>query len=312
MICFPNAKINIGLNIIEKRADGFHNIESVMYPLRGILCDALEIVTSSPALLLKQEKGEKTAMLITSGISIPGNENENLCVKAYNLIKKDYPQVPAIEIHLHKAIPIGAGLGGGSADAAFFIRLLNDTFELGISWGEMHHYARQLGSDCSFFVSNKAAFAEEKGDKFESINLDLSGYYVAAVYPNIHISTVEAYSLVKPRILEQSNNRTIEHSNVRTSNVPMFECSLQELIKLPIEKWRNKIVNDFERPIFEKYPALKKIKQQLYSQGALYASMSGSGSALYGIFRKEPKVNLPAGKAGKKFGEYQVWEGKFI
>jgi 4-diphosphocytidyl-2-C-methyl-D-erythritol kinase len=292
MICFPNAKINIGLNIIEKRADGFHNIESVMVPLKGILCDALEI-TSSPT-LLPREKGV-TAKLITSGIMIPGNAEDNLCIKAYQLIKKDYPQVPPIEIHLLKAIPIGAGLGGGSADAAFFIRLLNDTFELGISWGEMHHYARQLGSDCSFFVSNKPAFAEEKGDKFESINLDLSGYHIAVVYPDIHINTAKAYS-----DLDKAEGRR-QKANGR----------LEDLIQLPIQKWKKTIRNDFEDSVFPKYPEIKKIKEKLYSLGAIYASMSGSGSAVYGIFKKEPKVNLPAGKAGKKFGDYQVWEGIF-
>ncbi|MFI5164528.1 MAG: 4-(cytidine 5'-diphospho)-2-C-methyl-D-erythritol kinase [Bacteroidia bacterium] len=292
MVCFPNAKINIGLNIVRKRDDGFHDIESVMYPLQGIIYDALEVIQSSEF------------KVQSSGIKIPGNENENLCVKAYHLIKKDYPQIPTIEIHLHKAIPIGAGLGGGSADAAFFIRLLNDTFELGLAWGEMHHYAKQLGSDCSFFITNKPVFAEGKGDEMESLNFSLSDYHIALIYPNIHINTAQAYSMVKPRILEQSNNRTGEHSNVLNSNVRMFECSLPELIKLPIEQWKNKIVNDFEDSVFPQFPELKKIKEKLYSLGAVYASMSGSGSAVYGIFKKETKLK-------KKFSEYQIWEGKF-
>src|ERR1035437_221002 len=193
MICFPNAKINIGLNIIEKRTDGFHNIESVMYPLKGIVYDALEIITPP-----RPSPKEREIELITSGISIPGNNEDNLCVKAYHLIKKNYPQLPLIEIHLHKAIPIGAGLGGGSADAAFFIRLLNDTFELGLAWGEMHHYAKQLGSDCSFFIGNKPVFAEEKGDEFESLNFSLSNYHIALVYPDIHINTAQAYAGVTP------------------------------------------------------------------------------------------------------------------
>ena len=283
MICFPNAKINIGLNIIEKRPDGFHNIESVMYPLKGIVCDALEI--TSPPAPLPRERG---AGLTVSGNIIPGNENENLCMKAYHLIKQDYPQVPAIEIHLHKAIPIGAGLGGGSADAAFFIRLLNDAFELGISWGEMHHYARQLGSDCSFFVSNKPAFAEGKGDQFESIQLDLSGYYIAVIYPNIHINTAKAYS-------------DFDKAEGRRQKA---DGKLEDLIQLPIEKWKNTIHNDFEDSVFPQHPELKKIKEKLYSFGAIYASMSGSGSAVYGIFKKEPKVK-------KNFGTYQVWEGRF-
>jgi 4-diphosphocytidyl-2-C-methyl-D-erythritol kinase len=166
---------------------------------------------------------------------------------------------------LHKHIPIGAGLGGGSADAAFFIRLLNEKFELGISWGEMHHYARQLGSDCSFFVSNKPAFAEGKGDQYESIKLDLSNYHVALIYPNIHINTAKAYSGVKPK----QPVRSLEN----------------DILNLPIEQWKEFIHNDFEDSIFIQFPEIKKIKEQLYSQGAVYAAMSGSGSAVYGIFK---------------------------
>jgi 4-diphosphocytidyl-2-C-methyl-D-erythritol kinase len=278
MICFPNAKINIGLNIIEKRKDGFHNIESVMYPLPGILYDALEIITPPRGFQGKQVN------LISSGISIPGNKKNNLCVKAYNLIKIDYPQVPAIEIHLLKGIPVGAGLGGGSADAAFFIRLLNDKFELGISWGEMHHYARQLGSDCSFFVSNKPALAEEKGDRFESIGLNLGGYRIALIYPNTIIQTDKAYSRVIPKKPERSLENDIQH--------------------LPIRQWRKYIRNDFEDSIFPQYPELRKIKEKLYSLGALYASMSGSGSTVYGIFRTTSSLK-------NKFPGYKIWEGTF-
>jgi 4-diphosphocytidyl-2-C-methyl-D-erythritol kinase len=288
MICFPNAKINIGLNIIEKRADGFHNIESVMYPLKGILFDALEIIHLTPSLSQKvgettTEKRENTVNLITSGIEIPGDKNENLCIKAYNLIKKDYPQIPSIEIYLLKTIPIGAGLGGGSADAAFFIRLLNEKFELGISWGETHHYARQLGSDCSFFVSNNPAFADGKGDQLESIKLDLSSYYVLLIYPNIHINTATAYSGVIPKKPKRSLEHDIQH--------------------LPIQQWKKYIHNDFEDSIFLQYPELGKIKEKLYSLGAVYSSLSGSGSTMYGIFKQEPKVK-------NKFGEFLVWKGK--
>ena len=283
MICFPNAKINIGLNIVEKRSDGFHNIESGMYPLTGIVYDALEII-ASPRLTppLSTGEGERTIKLFSSGTTIPGNENENLCVKAYDLIKKNY-SVPPIKIYLHKAIPIGAGLGGGSADAAFFIRLLNDTFELGISWGEMHHYARQLGSDCSFFISNKPSFAEGKGDEFESIKLNLSNYFIALIYPNVHINTAKAYSGVRPK-----------------KPVRSLENDLQQL---PIEKWKDNIHNDFEDSIFPEFLELKKIKEKLYSRGAVYASMSGSGSAVYGIFKKVPGIK-------KDFGNYSYREGK--
>ena len=279
MIAFPNAKINIGLNIIEKRGDGYHNIESVMYPLKGVMYDALEILAPPQP---SPQGREPKANLHSSGIRIDGNQENNLCIKAYELIKKDYP-LPPIKIYLHKAIPIGAGLGGGSADGAFFIRLLNDTFELGISWGEMHHYARQLGSDCSFFVSNRPAFAEGKGDQFESIKLDLSGYYIAVIYPNIHINTTKAYSGVVPKKTVRSLENDIQN--------------------LPIEQWKDLIHNDFEDSIFPQFPEIKKIKEKLYSAGAVYASMSGSGSAVYGIFKKEPKLK-------NKFGKLQVWEGR--
>ncbi|MCC6581985.1 MAG: 4-(cytidine 5'-diphospho)-2-C-methyl-D-erythritol kinase, partial [Phycisphaeraceae bacterium] len=255
MICFPNAKINIGLNITEKRADGFHNIETVMYPLKEIVFDALEVIQGSG----------KEVEVKGSGIRIPGDNKDNLCVKAYHLIKKDHPRLPDINIYLHKVIPIGAGLGGGSADAAFFIRLLNDVFELGISWGELHHYARQLGSDCSFFVSNRPAFAQGKGDQLESIQLDLSRYYIVLVCPDIHINTALAYSGVKPK----KPMRSLE----------------EDIQKLPISQWKKYISNDFEDSVFPKYPELKKIKEKLYVLGATYASMSGSGSALFGIFK---------------------------
>lgn len=281
MICFPNAKINIGLNITEKRADSFHNIESVMYPLKGIVSDALEIIATPPH---PSSLGRKPQAIIhTTGIHIDGKLENNLCLKAYNLIRKDYPQIPDIDIYLHKVIPIGAGLGGGSSDAAFFIRLLNDKFELGISWGEMHHYARQLGSDCSFFVSNKPAFAEGKGDQLESISLNLDGYYIVLVCPPVRINTAEAYGGVKPT----KPKRSLE----------------EDIQQLPISQWTKYIRNDFEDSIFPKYPELKKIKEKLYTLGAIYASMSGSGSALYGIFKKEPNEE-------SKFRACQVWRGK--
>lgn len=282
MICFPNAKINIGLNIIEKRADGFHNLETVMFPLTGILFDALEVVRS-------QEFGVRS-----SGIKIPGDVNQNLCVKAHELIRKDYPQIPPINIHLLKAIPIGAGLGGGSADAAFFIRLLNDAFELGISWGEMHNYARQLGSDCSFFVSNRPAFAEGKGDHLESVQLYLSGYYIVLVCPEIHINTAQAYKDFDAIKTPSSKSK---------AQSPKGTVRFKYLIQLPVEKWKGKIKNDFERLVFPKHPEIKKIKEKLYALGAVYASMSGSGSAVYGIFKKLPGVKA-------QFPKSKVYEGK--
>lgn len=273
MLTFPNAKINLGLNIVEKRSDGFHTIESVFYPVG--LCDALEIIENT-------EPAEERIIITTSGIAIPGNANENLCYYAYHAIAQDYA-LPNIKVHLHKHIPIGAGLGGGSADAAFFIRLLNDKFELGLSWGEMHHYARQLGSDCSFFISNKPAFAEGKGDEYESILLDLSPYYIALIYPNIHINTAKAYSGVKPK----PASRSLE----------------DDIVNLPVEEWKNFIHNDFEDSIFPQFPEIKNIKEQLYAQGAVYAAMSGSGSTVYGIFKEKSDLK-------KVFENYFVYEGK--
>ncbi len=272
MINFPNAKINIGLNIIEKRSDGFHNIESVFYPVK--LCDAQEVI--------ENKESSERIQFSCSGIEIPGDPLENLCLHAYYLIANDYA-LPNVKIHLHKHIPIGAGLGGGSADAAFFIKLLNDKFELGLAWGEMHHYAKQLGSDCSFFVSNKPAFAVGKGDNYESIALDLSAYSIVLIYPNIHINTATAYSSVIPK----KAKRDLE----------------QDILQLPIEDWKHFIHNDFEDSIFVKFTKLKKIKEQLYLDGALYAAMSGSGSTMYGIFKNATNYK-------NTFKDYFVFEGK--
>ena len=304
MITFPNAKINIGLNILRKREDGFHDIESIMYPLKGICFDALEIVSPSPA--LPKGKGERKAELFVSGISIQGNSEDNLCLKAYNLIAKDYP-LPPINIYLHKAIPMGAGLGGGSADGAFMIRLLNDEFELGLAWGELHHYAKQLGSDCSFFISNMPAFAEGRGDELETLKLDLSNYHIAVVYPNIHINTAEAYAMVKPRHAPALKGEKFipclreviqQHPLGRSERTPSEGAT-----------WKNNIHNDFEDAIFPKHPELKKIKEKLYSLGAVYASMSGSGSAVYGIFRKDTSTPLSVTSVKKYFRGMSVWQG---
>lgn len=273
MITFPNAKINIGLNIIGKRPDHFHNIESVFYPIQ--LNDALEVVEN-------KDKNATGIVFTSSGIEIPGSIDDNLCCKAYHLICADYA-VPPVKIHLHKHIPIGAGLGGGSADAAFFIKLLNDQFELGISWGEMHHYARQLGSDCSFFISNKPVFAEEKGDAYESINLDLSNYFMALVYPHIHVNTATAYRLVTP--------------------VKPIRSLEKDILNLPIEEWKNHIHNDFEKSVFTSHPQIKILKEKMYAYGAIYAAMSGSGSSVYGLFKEATNLK-------DEFNDAFVWEHK--
>jgi len=258
MICFPNAKINLGLNIIEKRSDGFHNLETIFYPVAWN--DALEIVIATDAM--------QDFNLHLSGIPIFGSSEDNLLYKAYQIIKQR-KTLPKLNVFLQKSIPMGAGLGGGSADAAFFINLLNEQFELHFTETDRIEIAKQLGSDCAFFIKNTPVFASQKGDSFTDITLNLSHLYIAIIYPNIHSNTKEAYSLVKPK------NTT---------------RSILEVIKQPISSWKTDLKNDFEISIFNLYPSIEKIKNDLYDCGALYASMSGSGSAVFGLFEKEPKI----------------------
>ncbi len=255
MVIFSNAKINIGLNITEKRSDSFHNIESIFYPVD--LKDILEIVKSDSGLQFKN-----------TGIVVDSLPEDNLIIKAYNLIAKDY-DIQSVKIHLHKTIPIGAGLGGGSSNSVFMLKLLNDFFELSISNEQLTSYARQLGSDCAFFVKNIPIFASEKGDIFSDIDLDLSDYKIVVKNPNIFVSTQEAYSGIVPQIAE---------------------ISLKNLIKRPISEWKHTIKNDFEKEIFKKYPKIKELKDEFYNKGAIYASMSGSGSSVYGIFEKDKSI----------------------
>lgn len=271
MITFPNAKINIGLNILSKRPDNYHNLQSVFYPIQ--LKDALEVIEN-------KEKNAEPVIFTSSGIPIPGSATDNLCCKAYHLIHADYP-LPPVKIHLHKHIPIGAGLGGGSADAAFFIKLIKEVFDLNVSWGEMHHYARLLGSDCSFFITNKPVFAEGKGDEYESIALDLHTYHIALIYPHIIVPTALAYQQVSPR----QAIRSLE----------------EDILNLPVEEWKEHIRNDFEEPVFQAHPVLRSIKEKLYAQGAVYASMSGSGSAIYGLFKESTDLK-------NSFPDFFVWE----
>lgn len=271
MICFPNAKINLGLNITEKRADGFHNIETVFYPVAW--SEALEVVESNQT---------NDFNLHLSGIPISGNLEDNLLYKAYHLVKQHH-HVPGIEVYLHKALPMGAGLGGGSADAAFFINLLNEQFQLNLTEELRVSIARQLGSDCAFFIKNKPVFAIEKGDVFHDIMIDLSRYFIALVYPNVHSNTMEAYSLVKPSKPQKS---------------------ITQILQQPIETWKEELTNDFELSIFSKYPIVKEVKQSLYDCGAVYACMSGSGSAVFGIFKNEPKIG--------DLQKFPHWIGKMI
>ena len=255
MITYPNAKINLGLNIVEKRPDGYHNLETVFYPIN--LQDALEV---------NLLEGEEEFSLKVSGVPIEGEPENNLVVKAYRLLKKDYPEMPAIDIHMYKHIPTGAGLGGGSADAAFMIKLLNDKFKLNLSIEKMEEYAAILGADCAFFIQNKPVFATGIGNIFEPIQLSLKGYYLVLVKPDIFVSTKDAFANIIPM---KPNH------------------SLKEIIRMPVETWRATMKNDFEDSVFKKFPEIAAIKDKLYDMGAIYASMSGSGSSVFGIFREQ-------------------------
>lgn len=255
MICFPNAKINIGLHILKKRKDGFHDLETIFYPVP--VYDALEIVKTSG----------KQFSFVTAGFEIDSAPAKNLCVRAYYLLKKEF-DLPEVSMYLYKAIPMGAGLGGGSSDAANTLLQLNDMFRLNLSKNQLLSYAFQLGSDCPFFIYNKAVFACGRGENMSSVDMDLSDYSIEIVKPDVHISTKEAYSMIKPA---------------------ERDISLKELVSEPVNNWKDLITNDFEYPIGLKYPEIIKIKEKLYQQGALFASMTGSGSAVYGIFKNKKK-----------------------
>lgn len=268
MISFPNAKINIGLNIVSKRADGFHNLSSCFYPVP--CSDVLELI---PA---------QVTHFVSSGLEIPGQADQNLCLKAYDLLAKDHIIKP-YKIHLHKTVPIGAGMGGGSADAAFTLKMLNELNQLQLSTDGLINYARQLGSDCAFFIENTPKYCFNKGDEFEPISLSLKGYHLVLVNPNIHISTAMAYAGVVPQS-------------------PKYD--LRQLIQQPISNWKNTVINDFEVSLFPKYPMIKAIKDNLYDLGAVYAAMTGSGSTVFGIFENEPNINI--------FNQYWVYSSKLL
>jgi len=266
MITFPNAKINIGLNILRKRADEFHDIESLFYPVAFF--DVLELVKS------------KQFEFTSSGLDIPGHSANNLCIKAYNIIKNDY-SIGNVKMHLHKVIPMGAGLGGGSANGAFCINMLNELFELNIPVKKRINYAAQLGSDCSFFIENRSAFATGKGEILRPLNVDLSGKWIILVNPNIHVSTADAFSGV-----------TVDDS----------KTDLIDKLTSPLSRWNESIINEFETSVFKKYPQIESLKKELYDSGAEYASMTGSGSTIYGIFDQEPAVS---------FNQFFTWKGRF-
>lgn len=256
MIVFPNCKINLGLLVLQKRADGFHDLETIFYPIP--IQDALEIIPHP----------NSNVPAVTFNVSGNGDAvhvEDNSCVKAYGLLKKDFPSLPPVEMHLHKAIPIGAGLGGGSADGAFTLMLLNKKFHLQLSEHQLIQYASQLGSDCAFFIKNGPCYAKGRGEILEEISLDLTSYKIILVNPQIHIGTRWAYSQIKP-----APNRT----------------SIKKITELPVSQWHTILINDFEEPIFRHYPQIKNIKEIMYQQGAVYAAMTGSGSTVFGIFEK--------------------------
>jgi 4-diphosphocytidyl-2-C-methyl-D-erythritol kinase len=267
MVSFPPCKINLGLNVLSKREDGYHNIETVFYPVPWT--DILEIIPSS------------TFSFQSSGQFIPGKTEDNTCVKAYQLLEKDF-SIGAVQIHLHKIIPMGAGLGGGSSDGAHTLRLLNDVFELKLSKETLKTYASKLGSDCSFFIEDQPMSATGRGDMLKTISLSLMGKFILIVKPDIHVSTAEAYALVTPH--EPS-------------------ASIAQCIQFPVEQWKNILVNDFEKSVFESHPAIKKLKEEMYLLGATYASMSGSGSSVFGIF--DSTVAIP-----EVFKSVLCWSGK--
>ena len=249
MVAFPNCKINLGLNILRRREDGYHDLETIFYPLP--LCDILEAVRSIEL------------QFTATGRDIPGDPGANLAIRAWQLLRRDYPGLPFVHIHLHKQIPVGGGLGGGSADGAFMLQLLNGQFRLGLDDDQLAVYAGQLGSDCPFFLINAPCLGMGRGDRLEPVEVDLSDYSFLLVDPGIHISTAHAFSRSRP-----NDSRPALHS----------------MISRPVGEWRGVIVNDFEEPLFAEFPVLRRIREKLYARGALYAALSGSGSCLYGIF----------------------------
>ena len=260
MITFPVAKINLGLNVVEKRADGYHNLQTVFYPVP--IMDALEIVPMSDGF-----PSDVDCDLKVTNITIEGDEQRNLVVRAYHLLKADYPELPRVHAHLWKGIPTQAGMGGGSSDCGYMIRLLNETFDMGLSSEQMQQYAARLGADCAFFIESRACYAEGIGERLQPIDLDLSGWHIGVVRPDIPVPTKEAFSRIHP-------------------HYPALNC--RDVVKQPVETWRDRLTNDFEESVFALHPEIGAVKEQLYKMGATYAAMSGSGSALFGLFKDEP------------------------
>jgi 4-diphosphocytidyl-2-C-methyl-D-erythritol kinase len=270
MISFPKAKINLGLQVIEKRPDGFHNIETIFYPVS--LSDALEFV-------ILQGKGEEDEF-VNTGIDIKTLPEKNLVIRAVRRLRANYP-VPPLKIHLHKAIPAGAGLGGGSSDAACMIRSMNKCFRLDISDIKMKKISLELGSDCPFFLNPVPSYGTGRGELLKQVAPVLEGYHIALINPGFIISTKEAYQNCRPSV---------------------HETNLEEIFKSPVASWRKSMINDFEDFVFRVYPQLEELKKALYKSGAVYSSMTGSGSTVYGIYKDKPRIT-------EKLRAYLIYEG---
>lgn len=259
MISFPHCKVNLGLKVLNKRADGYHNISSLFYPVQ--LCDALEVID--------MDKKSDLPEFHVSGFPVPGSWEQNLVIKAWKIMHERH-NVPPVLIYLHKSIPMGAGLGGGSADGAFMLRLLNEKFQLQLTSAVLAEYAAMLGSDCPFFIQDKPMLVSGRGEVLQTINFSLAGDYIKIIHPSIHISTAEAYQMIKP-----------DH----------YVPDLLKLIKNK-KHWRAQLRNDFQEPVSAKYPLIAQLVARLYDEGAYYAAMSGSGSAVFGLFNEKPKPEI--------------------
>jgi 4-diphosphocytidyl-2-C-methyl-D-erythritol kinase len=267
MVGFPPCKINLGLHVVARRNDGFHELETCFYPIQRT--DILEVIRADEF------------SITYSGIEVPGRSVDNLCVRAYELLRQDFSLSP-VKIHLHKIIPMGAGLGGGSSDAAYTLRLLNQLFDLNISNGKLHEYAARLGSDCAFFLDDEPKIGTGRGEILSAVSVNLAGNFLVMVKPDVHVSTAEAYAGITPR-------------------APVV--SIEKQLKLPVSAWKETLVNDFEPSVFEKFPIIKSVKEKLYNLGAAYASMSGSGASVFGIFEKPAELK-------KEFPQMDYWCGE--
>ena len=263
MITFPIAKINLGLNVVERRPDGYHNLETVFYPVN--IKDALELTMMNTKFPSPVDCDIKV-----TNLNVEGDEQRNLVVRAYQLLKRDFPQIPRVHAHLYKGIPTQAGMGGGSSDCAYTIRLLNEMFTLGLTEQRMIDYAALLGADCPFFILSRPSYAEGIGERLVPVSLDLSSYYIGVVRPDIPVSTREAFSLIKPA-------------------KPAKCC--RDIVEQPFMTWRDELTNDFEQSVFALHPEIGAIKQRLYDLGAVYAAMSGSGSAVFGLFQTPIEIS---------------------